>query len=332
MLHDHQKSAALGAVMGALAGDAAGATLEFLGRKPDEDEVHHAMQMPGGGCWSVAPGQITDDGELTLALIHALAGEKSYDPRRVASSYRSWFLSSPFDVGCATSAALGYGAPYSADLHKTIQHNARQHNAGSKANGSLMRASGLGVWSVNVDFDQAVSAALNDAQMTHPNPSCQWAGAAYVVAIRHLVLNPGDAAGALNQVDLLLRQQAAASEVLAWFQDARSGDLPDCYPLAGFIRIAFTHTFYHLHERTAYPQAIFSTLAGGGDTDTNACIVGGLIGALHGASSIPALMKNAVMQCDTSQGRQRPDWLSGAQVEELVKKLIPLHSDSAQTP
>ena len=32
---------------------------------------------------------------------------------------------------------------------------------------------------------------------------------------------------------------------------------------------------------------MYETLAGGGDTDTNGCIVGGLLGTLHGEGGIP---------------------------------------------
>ena len=53
---------ARGAVLGAFAGDAAGATLEMMARAPTEAEVQRAMTMVGGGIWNTAPGQITDDG------------------------------------------------------------------------------------------------------------------------------------------------------------------------------------------------------------------------------------------------------------------------------
>lgn len=65
---------ARGSIIGALSGDAAGATLEFIERRPTGDEVKRAMRMVGGGVWRTAPGQVTDDGELTLALAHSLAG------------------------------------------------------------------------------------------------------------------------------------------------------------------------------------------------------------------------------------------------------------------
>lgn len=316
-----QRNAARGAVLGALAGDAAGAVLEFLYRKPTELEIELAMRMPGGGAWKTAPGQVTDDGELTVALAHALAGQAAYDPRRAAFWYRKWYLSGPFDVGTATSNALAFGDPDSPTLVETIRRNAAQGNAESKANGSLMRASVLGAWSAALTMDEAVDAARSDAQLTHPNVTCQWAGAAYVVAVRHLVLFPGDAQGAADAAQRIL-DAAGAEEVKGWLASARHGDLPACYPMAGFVRIGFTYAFYHLIRESRYDDAISHTLAAGGDTDTNACIVGGLIGALHGADGIPEVMRNAITSCDTRLGKPRPNWLHTAQVENLFNQVF----------
>ena len=49
-----QHDAALGAILGALAGDAAGAVLEFIGHKPSPPEVERAMRYPGGGVHRLA--------------------------------------------------------------------------------------------------------------------------------------------------------------------------------------------------------------------------------------------------------------------------------------
>jgi hypothetical protein len=49
----------MNALLGALVGDAAGATLEFLGARPiTEEMVAHAMKMPGGGRGHVGPGSL----------------------------------------------------------------------------------------------------------------------------------------------------------------------------------------------------------------------------------------------------------------------------------
>ena len=54
--------------------------------------------MPGGGSLNVAPGQITDDGELTLALISAVEGKNPTDNyliQDVSKAYVHW-LKNPF--------------------------------------------------------------------------------------------------------------------------------------------------------------------------------------------------------------------------------------------
>ena len=64
----------------------------------------------------------------------------------------------------------------------------------------------------------------------------------------------------------------------------------------------------------------------GGDTDTNCCIVGGMIGALLGLKNIPAYMVNKVLNFDcttTSKGIQRDDFLSAKKYAvQNIKKLI----------
>jgi ADP-ribosylglycohydrolase len=80
--------------------------------------------------------------------------------------------------------------------------------------------------------------------------------------------------------------------------------------------------FQHLLRGSGYEETIRATLAQGGDTDTNACIAGALVGAAEGASSIPETMKAAVLDCDTRKGRSRPEFLHGRRVPELVTGLL----------
>lgn len=67
-----QIQAAIGAVLGACVGDAAGAPLENLRAMPTKSQVQSACNMCGGGAHSTAPGQITDDGEQTLSMVRGL--------------------------------------------------------------------------------------------------------------------------------------------------------------------------------------------------------------------------------------------------------------------
>jgi hypothetical protein len=135
---------AQGAVLGALMGDAIGAYLEFDDDKITDERVEEAYSLPGGGIHGVGPGQVTDDGELTMCLLHAFSKKDGkLDPRLLAKYYAKWFNSDPFDIGftCETSlstADLDYPNP------KEIKKAAKR-SIDSQSNGSLMRATPIGV-------------------------------------------------------------------------------------------------------------------------------------------------------------------------------------------
>jgi ADP-ribosylglycohydrolase len=314
-----KREAVRGCLLGALVGDAAGATLEFLGRAPDSPEVERAMRMVGGGCWGTAPGQITDDGEMALCLAQALAGAGTFSIEKVAAEYLAWYRSPPFDIGATTTAGLrgGEGAPDGA-IHEGMLRAAAAANAGSKANGALMRATPLGVWGWRLTEEALVTAAMADCRLTHPNPTCLSASAVYCLAIRHLVLNPGDGAGAFAAAESW-SSRLGAGEIVEWLDHAEANVDVGYGPKIGFVKYAFVHAFRHLHLGTPFSAALRETLLGGGDTDTNACIVSGLVGALQGEAGIPCAMAEAVMSCDTEKGRPRPKWL---QTREQLPRLL----------
>jgi ADP-ribosylglycohydrolase len=312
-----------------LVGDAAGATLEFIGRKPTDEEVAMAMTMPGGGFLKVAPGQITDDGELTLCLARALAESKSFDAEKIAKTYADWIGSKPFDVGNTTRQTLGCFLAaewqevcakegYAAGMSQAAYFGCLD----SKANGSLMRATPIGIWGHRLKTHDLALIARVDSRLSHPNKSCRDAVACYSIAIAHLMNHTGDRKGAMEKV-IEWADVNAVAEVCHWLDDARDNvDVP-YHPQIGFIKIAFTHAFRHLWLGTDYTEALSETLAGGGDTDTNACIVGGLVGAACGAEQIPYALQSAVLNCDTGSGRHpRPDWLNAKQLPDLINDLL----------
>jgi ADP-ribosyl-[dinitrogen reductase] hydrolase len=52
------------------------------------------------------------------------------------------------------------------------------------------------------------------------------------------------------------------------------------------LKIAFVWAFYYLKNEWSYKGALKDMLMQGGDTDTNAAIVGGLLGAAYGEEEI----------------------------------------------
>ena len=317
--------AALGAVLGALAGDAVGAVLEFHGRAPKPAEVQRALRFPGGGIWRVAPGQVTDDGELTLCQLQALAESPVFSLDHVAMWYGRWIRSRPFDLGNATSAGLGPAQQWadgvSAGLAARMRLAASRASAGSKANGALMRASPLGVWGHRLDDDTLAECARADASLTHPNVACGDAVAAYAIAVASLVRAPGDRAQAWARA-CAWAARAAIDEVRDWLGAAERDERPEFAVQIGFVRHGFVEAFRQLRRGSDWATAVGETLLGGGDTDTNACIVGGLVGAACGAGALPPNAITAVLSCDTAAGRERPEWLHPRLAPEAVARAL----------
>ena len=321
--------AALGCLLGACIGDAAGGTLEFLGRPPRADEVRRALTFPGGGVFGLASGQITDDGELTLCLARALSGTTEFSPEAIATEYAGWIRSRPFDIGHTTASSLGSFrlAPWIETFRRdgyaaAMTAAARGQCGDSKANGSLMRSTPLGIWGWRLPTELLAEYARADSGLSHPNPSCGDAVACYAIAIAALLREGPDRTGAYDTARVWAETHAG-EEVRGWLATVFTDEPVPGYPLAGFVRIAFIHAFRHLLRGAGFVEAIERTLLGGGDTDTNACIVGGLVGAACGAEAIPTELRAAVLGCDTQAGRQpRPAFLSTAQLPDLARTLL----------
>ena len=75
--------------------------------------MEKCMKMNGGGPFRLAGGQITDDSELAMCMMHAYVENESniqngkVDMNKVAKRYGDWIASPPFDIGQATRSALG---------------------------------------------------------------------------------------------------------------------------------------------------------------------------------------------------------------------------------
>ena len=315
------ENAAFGAVYGALIGDAAGGVLEFMGRKPSVTEAVKAFEMPGGGVLELASGQFTDDGEMTVTLIRALYLTRGiFNSSQVAAGYCNWADSRPFDIGLATRAAFKKPIrPFTTSSNQlsNVINQAQEHNAESKANGSLMRATPLGIAACRLNKQETIDMVKQDVVLTHPNEICIATTTAYVLAIRHLILHPKDNLGAIKAAREYLKQNNA--EVLQWLDDAANSNLPAATPHAGYVRYGFTYAFHYLEFAFSYRQAILETLTMGGDTDTNACIVGGLLGTYNGIKGIPKQALEKVLACRTEYGQPRPEAYTVRDVKRNLK-------------
>lgn len=329
---------AYGALLGVFVGDAAGATLEFVPSRITVEMARHATTMPGGGILRVGPGQVTDDSELTIALALALTGrdpEKGLPLDAIAGGYTDWYASNPFDIGNTCRAAFGEGYRYCRErgsgvegLGEFMTTVASSSCSSSEANGALMRIMPMAIWLAKEPASVVAHAAKQDALLSHPNPVCQECNAAYAITVAHLLTHPADREGALKVAQEYASNHMHTKAKQWLLKDSLDVTHLDCTTMAGHVRYAFTLAFHLLRdEEISYEDAIVKTLQKGGDTDTNAAIVGGLLGSLHGVESIPPRMKDPVLLFDCTNknmvtGHVRPIAYSARTAQELLLGLL----------
>jgi len=248
--------------------------------------------------------------------------------------------SPPFDMGITIGASIGcvlkgaQNTAFKAHLEKVgfanaMKSAAKFEGSTSKSNGSLMRASPLGVYGYQLADSDLAFISKEDCLLSHPNQSVGDAVACYSIAIAELVKN-GNRRKAFERAKLWVSQNGS-QEVVSWMDEAERNIRTEYYPNTGFIKIGFVHAFRHLLLGTSYENAIRETLEGGGDTDTNACIVGGLVGAAVGIDGIPKNMVMKVLTCDTSKGgKHRPSFLLPNQIPDLLKAILKVAPSNLQ--
>jgi ADP-ribosyl-[dinitrogen reductase] hydrolase len=185
-----------------------------------------------------------------------------------------------------------------------------------------MRITPLAVFTAGLSSSQKLrDIIVADVSMTHPNLIVQDAIICYCEAIHYLLNNPNDKDRAKRAFELALESSndlhsnettsfgekfifnwLSTSQLLHDMNISYTDPIPEevfnCRRQIGFIRHAFVLSFYYLlkfqdcknQDNNFYFDSIRQVIKEGGDTDTNACIVGGMIGALVGMNGIPEEM------------------------------------------
>jgi len=305
---------ALGALLGQACGDALGTTVEFESARAIKKAHPDGLRdIVGGGPFRVKRGQVTDDTELALALARSLAGRGAYDGDHVASRYLAWHASGPFDIGGTTRQA--FGAPVKGlDVAAQVERRARPD---SEANGSLMRASPLGVFGWRLDPEALAAHAARDSRLSHPHPLCQAACVVFTHAIARAIRGLLAPRVLFEETLAFARATPLCAPVVPWLVRAEKGPPVDFQTQQGWVAIALQNAFHRLLVASGPEEAIVATVAAGGDTDTNACIAGALSGAVHGARTIPGRWAKAVLSCKT----RRPEEYWCVDLEPLTLAL-----------
>jgi ADP-ribosyl-[dinitrogen reductase] hydrolase len=273
------------ALYGALIGDALGVPYEF--HAPAELPPKHQLEMtpPVGfrrAHQSVPIGTWSDDGALMLALMDSLATVRPLYLTDFAKRMLAWREQGKytpdgevFDVGNQTNIGLSRFAGGMAAAQSGPA------NVDDNGNGALMRV--LPAAFLADSDEEAVSIARQQGLPTHGHLWSQLACALYVLVVRRALENV-PVTEAIRQSHAWLQTNLTVSEAVVAnkLQADRRPGLG-----RGFVLDSLWSVFDCVEATSTFEDAVKAAVALGHDTDTTACIVGGLAGAMYGWEGIP---------------------------------------------
>lgn len=274
-------------ILGAMVGDSLGSTLEFQ----NTDDAKKLLQkynnfrdgLVGRGPFNLVPGQFTDDTEMGLAIMSVLNRVGEYNIELVAQSYHDWYESGPYDIGKATTASVSKNT--SAEMILV----GKTTNATSLSNGFMMRLPYLVSFYYNKTSEHLLKAIIQDVSLTHGHADIPVVACIYGLMLRKAIQGFG-----ANKVYEYGQKKSLHSELWAAIYEAvENGKNNFKYKnnmyhfkyigseMIGFVGYAIWLLLLCLKYHKSYRDAILEVVGFGGDTDTNACIVGAMMGALY---------------------------------------------------
>jgi ADP-ribosylglycohydrolase len=279
-----------GGLVGLLVGDALGVPYEFHGPEmiPPLTEIEYAP--PIGylrAHLGTPPGTWSDDGATALALLDSLLTCGRLDADDLGARLLAWrdqghyaVDGRVFDIGIQTDRAL------SAIVLGTPARAAGSTEERALGNGSLMRVLPLVLWSKGSDAE-LVSAAMAQSRVTHGHLRAQICCALYCLWARGIVdgVAPEDAwASAVATLRGMWSEFTPERAELEFH--IRPDDPPDGRG-QGYVVDALRSSRWAVATTASYEAAVKAAVALGNDTDTTACIAGGVAGLRYGIAGIP---------------------------------------------
>lgn len=279
-----------GGLYGMLIGDALGVPYEFhsADQIPPYDKIE--MKPPlrfRRAHTNIEPGTWSDDGAQALCLLDSLMTCGSFQLKDFSDRLLAWYQhglwavnGKVFDIGIQTSMAL--------DAYRSgkMPEECGMIRPDGKGNGALMRVLPLALWHTGTDHDLVLDAHAQ-CVITHGNLCNQVCCALYCLAARFL-LNGEAFQPALEKAVFVLRE--IYEEMPAYAQELEWSVRPEEPWIgqgSGYVVDCLRSAFMIMIRAESYEEAVKQAIQLGGDTDTTACVTGGLAGILYGFDAIP---------------------------------------------
>ena len=277
-----------GGIIGLLVGDALGVPYEFHEREeiPTFDEIEFEPPNYFRRAHAGVPvGTYSDDGAQALILLDSLLECGKFDAAHFAKGLVDWYDEGfmavggkVFDVGIQTANAI---RELKIGVNPLLAGGFDEYSNG---NGSLMRVLPLALWHQGSDLE-LIADAFDQSGVTHGHPRSKICCAIYCLWARRIlqeVENPWKSAFQTfrelfpEDTEQYLELTTRIFPTDAEYDIRGSGYVVDSLRAARW-----------LCEKESYEEIVKSAVALGNDTDTTACIAGGIAGLKFGVSTIP---------------------------------------------
>lgn len=286
-----------GGLYGLLIGDALGVPYEFhsTGEIPPYREIE--MIPPKDFCRAhvgVGEGTWSDDGAQALCLLDSLITCGTFQLKDFSDKLLSWYQEGMwaidgivFDIGVQTGEALNaYCSGMPPEKCGLLRPD-------GKGNGALMRVLPLALWHSGTDME-LIQDAHSQCLITHGNLCNQVCCALYCLVARFLLTGLEFKPALENAVRIL---QNVYQEMPEYEQELEWSIRPDG-PWegkgSGYVVDCLRSAFMIMECATSYEEAVKRAILLGDDTDTTACVTGGLAGIAFGFYNIPGRWYNAL--------------------------------------
>ncbi|HEX8251319.1 MAG TPA: ADP-ribosylglycohydrolase family protein [Pyrinomonadaceae bacterium] len=277
-----------GAIVGLLIGDALGVPYEFHSRQsiPCFDEIE--FEPPA---WfrrshaGVPSGTWSDDGAQALILLNTLLECGKFDAGYFARGLVDWYDAGfmavdgkVFDVGIQTANSI-----------QALKRGAEPLLAGgtgeySNGNGSLMRVLPLAVWHSGSD-SKLIADAFDQSAVTHGHLRANLCCALYCLWARRILQSDEDP---WNSAIKTLEEIFPEGTIENTEFETRICPKDSIYETngSGYVVDSLRSARWACGNKT-FEETVKAAISLGNDTDTTACIAGGIAGLKFGLGAIP---------------------------------------------
>lgn len=321
-------------LIGQIVGDALGLPVQFVDRS--ERDADPVSGMRGYGAFNMPPGSWSDDSSLILATVDGLTGSLKkeidtdadlsltdiIDYELIMKNFSSWLNGGEFtpygfgyDVGGATMDGIGR-YENGCEAIKSGGNGERDNG-----NGSLMRILPIAFVIYHLSQkhsfyeDDRMTAVHNLSSLTHRHRRSQMTCGIYINIALEFIENQE------KRLDLTLEEMIRNGIVkskeyyynndsfrkeLHHFDRVFSLDIQnlprDEIKSGGYTISSLEASIWCLLNNESYNDTILTAVNLGHDTDTTACIVGGLAGIYYGYDNIPEDWINELAELEYIEG------------------------------